>query len=179
MAAAGLDLMVLTEPEDIYYLTAHQTVGAPQVQALMVPVSPNEEMYFVTRLLEVSNAEHRSLLRLYFSYSDYEVGIEKVAEVVRERSTGARVVGIQRGSKRLAPAQYETLTERLTDLAVAAVCRFEDCTHLVGRLRLIKSPAEQAMIRRAAEFCAAGVRLAQARARPGMTEASISALVYQ
>ena len=31
MRAVGVDLLVLTEPEDIFYLTAHQTVGAPQV----------------------------------------------------------------------------------------------------------------------------------------------------
>ena len=39
MAEAGLDLLVLTEPEDIFYLTAHQTVGAPQVRGERVRAS--------------------------------------------------------------------------------------------------------------------------------------------
>merc|ERR1719183_2304074 len=81
--ALGVDLLVLTEPEDIFYLTAHQTVGAPQVQALMVPVSPEEEMYFMTRLLELTNTEERSVLRHYFAYKDFEVGIDKVVELIK------------------------------------------------------------------------------------------------
>ena len=38
----------------------------------MVPASPEEELYFVTRLLELTNTEERSVLRQYFAYKDFE-----------------------------------------------------------------------------------------------------------
>mmetsp|Transcript_13777 Transcript_13777/g.37315 ORF Transcript_13777/g.37315 Transcript_13777/m.37315 type:complete len:817 (+) Transcript_13777:81-2531(+) len=177
MAEAKLELLLLVETEDIYYLTAHQTVGAPQIQALMVPISVSEEMYFVTRLLEVTNTQHRSILREYASYKDYESGIDKVCDEILKRSPNCKSLGVQNKSKRISFDQHQVLRERLQHLGGS--CRFQDCSTLVGEVRLVKSPAEVAVISQAARFCAAGVLKAQTEARPGMTETKISSLVYQ
>jgi len=177
MAIEGLELLLLTEPEDIFYLTAYQTVGAPQVQALLVPADAAEEMYFVTRRLEVSNAEYRSILWKYFSYDDYEVGIDKVCDLIQNFSPGCKVLGVQEHSKRISLIQHRTVQARLASLGGG--CKIVDCSSIIAKLRLVKSRAEIAVISKAASFCAAGVRSAQTKARPGMMEASISSLVYQ
>ncbi|CAE7266700.1 SEC31B [Symbiodinium natans] len=93
-----LDLLLLTEPENIFYLTGYQTVGEPQ---------------------EVTNATCRSNLsqQNLHVYADYESGMDK-----------ARLLGWK-------------------------LC---DASPLVPGLRLVKSAAELAVLRRAARVCAAG-----------------------
>lgn len=173
MVKHGLDLLILAEPEDIYYLTAYQTVGAPAVQALMVPASTDQEMYFVTRLLELSNAEYRSVLHQYVAYKDTEDSIAKVCEEIRTRSPCCKTIGFQDDCKRLSYAQVQRIRKFLEDRT------FVDCSSLVKDLRVVKSPAEQAVMAHAAFFCALGQSAAIESSRPGMSETQISALVYK
>ena len=104
------------------------------------------------------------------------MAIDKVADVVKERSPSATRFGLQMHSKRISYAQMDSLRAQLVRSHPDA--SFDDASQLVGKLRLIKSEAELYCIQRAARYCAAGVRAAQRDSRPGMTEAEVSSLVY-
>eukprot|EP00929_Paragymnodinium_shiwhaense_P076984 TRINITY_DN3961_c0_g1_i1.p1 TRINITY_DN3961_c0_g1~~TRINITY_DN3961_c0_g1_i1.p1 ORF type:complete len:836 (-),score=212.37 TRINITY_DN3961_c0_g1_i1:296-2728(-) len=178
MAEQKFDLLLITEPENIFYLTGYQTVGAPQVQALMLPAKnsngskTSDELYFVTRLLEITNATYRSNLRKMEVYADFESGIDKVIDVILKESPHAKRIGVEMKSRRLDCAQMETLKKRLSDRTLS------DCSTLIPKHRLVKSKAEIEVIRRAAEICAAGVKAGQS-ARVGMTETQIGGKVYE
>merc|ERR1719265_2322582 len=105
---APLDMLILTEVENIHYLCNYQTVGCPQIQALMVPLEG--EIYFMTRLLELTNTRRSTLVEKE-AYLDYESGIDKVCDLIDQRSPGAKVIGVESSRKRLEVAQYTTIQQ--------------------------------------------------------------------
>ena len=167
MVNEDFDLLIITEPENIFYMTGYQTVGAPEVQALMIKI--DGKMHFVTRKLEETNT-HRSNLRDVDVYADYESGIQKLCSVIRRENPSTKRAGLEFKSRRLSSEQRQVLESSLP-------YHFEDCSSLIPQLRLIKSSAEIAIIRRAAEICASGVRAGLA-AKVQMTESQIAGKVY-
>ena len=176
MKSNNIDLLLVVEYEDIYYLTAHQTVGAPMIELLIIPVNPQEEMYFVTRLLELSNTEYRSILRKYYSYNDYENEIDLAFEKIMENNSDCQHIGVQSKSKRISYDQLNKLNNLF--LSSNPDCKIVDASELIYQLRIIKSPAEINLIKKAAEFCNAGIVNIQNNAKNGMMETEIAGYNY-
>ena len=57
-----LDAVVISDPENIMYLTDYQTTGYSFFQALVVPLE--KEPFMITRALEESNVIHRTWVDL-------------------------------------------------------------------------------------------------------------------
>ena len=177
MKANNIDLLLVAEYEDIYYLTAHQTVGAPMIELLVIPSDPHEEMYLVTRLLELSNAEYRSILRKYYSYNDYEDEIDFVFQKIRCNSPDCKTIGVQSRSKRISYHQLNKLNNLF--LSINPDCKMIDSSMLVAEQRVIKSPTEINLIKKAAEFCRAGMYTVPDNAKIGTMETEIAGHIYQ
>ena len=131
MKSNNIDLLLVVEYEDIYYLTAHQTVGAPMIELLIIPSDPHEEMYFVTRLLELSNTEYRSILRKYYSYNDYEDEIDFVFHKIKDNNPDCKTIGVQSRSKRISYYQLNKLNKLF--LSANPDCNIIDASMLVAR----------------------------------------------
>jgi len=177
MKAKNIDLLLVVECEDIYYLTAHQTVGSPMLEILVIPSDPNEEMYFVTRLLELSNTEYRSILKNYYSYNDYEDEIEFVFKKILDNNPDYKTIGVQSKSKRISYYQLNKLNNLF--LSTNPDCKIVDASILVSGQRIIKSPAEIELIKKAAEFCSAGVHAVLNNAKIGTMETEIAGDIYK
>lgn len=177
MHANGLELLVVVEYEDIFYLTAHQTVGSPKLQILIIPIDPSQEIYFITRLLELSNTEHRSILRKFYSYNDYDDEINVVFQKIIENNPECKNIGIQQKSKRISYYQLNKLNNMF--LSFSNDYNISDASELMGQLRLIKSSEEINIIKKAAEFCSAGIFSIKKNARSGMMETEIAAYAYK
>ena len=175
MKINGLELLIVVEYEDIYYLTAHQTVGSPKLQILMIPIDPSQEMYFITRLLEISNTEYRSILRKFYAYNDSDDEINIVFQKIIENSPNYKNIGIQQKSKRISYYQLN----KLSNLFLSYNYNICDASELMGQLRLIKSLEEINIIKKAGEFCSAGVFSIKKNAKPGMMETEIAAYAYK
>eukprot|EP00439_Symbiodinium_sp_Y106_P039686 s1035_g4.t2 len=130
-----LDLLLLTEPENIFYLTGYQTVGEPEIQALIIPAAGEPSL-----------------------------------EVLGSLSQSCRL-GLELQSRRLFARHLRRLEAKLAGWTLC------DASRLVPEQRLVKSAAELAVLRRAAQVCAAGMRAGQA-ARCGMAETEIAGRVY-
>ncbi len=98
--------------------------------------------------------------------------VRKAVEYVKAALPKAKVVYVPRGGA--AADQCERL---FGDLLRGAKVKTEDLRPVAGRLRLVKSPEEQARIRRSAELTAEGHRRAMAGARAGMPEYAVQALI--
>ena len=87
---------------------------------------------------------------------------------LRRRSLGGARVALV-GDDIMPMAMYRSVAEALPAL------RLEPADEIVRRQRIVKSPAEQALLRRAAEVSDAGLRAALGRVREGATETDVCA----
>lgn len=160
LVAAGLDAMVVTGPENIFYLTGQQTPGYYTFQALVLPVEG--EPVFVIRQLEYFNFIANTFISDAAIYQDTDEPVRfLVAQLAAKGLTGKRV-GIDKRGWFLPIATYEALT--------AALGTVYDAAGVVEKLRMVKSPLEVEKLVRAATYVDAGLRAGLAAVRPGNTE---------
>ena len=87
MRAKDIDMMLVTGPENIYYLTGYRTTGYYVYQALVVPA--NGEPQFVVRRLEFTNVQSLSWIKKGYAVADTESYFEATASCI-EGLGGAR-----------------------------------------------------------------------------------------
>lgn len=165
MTAAGIDVMVVTGPENIFYLCGQQTPGYYTFQALILPLEG--EPVFVIRELEYANLLANTHLQDAVRYSDGESPVDKVVAIFASRGWSALRVGVEKGGWFLTVALYERLGATLTSI--------HDATGIVEWLRAVKSPAEVQAVETAARYTDAGMRAGIAAVREGATENDVVA----
>lgn len=168
LSELDLDVAVVTGPENICYLTGHQTPGYYTYQCLVVPQAADSVL--LTRETETINGEQSTWLTNIVGYPDVADPLQRTAELVAEVA-GTRV-GLEERSWFLTPAQHRQLASALSPREVHPID-----TEL-AELRLIKSPAEIDQIRQAAEITNAAVRAAAVAAVPGARECDAAAAAF-
>ena len=96
MAARLLDAVVITDPENLMYLTDYQTTGYSFFQALVVPL--DDEPFMITRHLEESNIHARTWLEKTRPYPDTGDAIQMLVESLREFGLSTKNIGYERNS---------------------------------------------------------------------------------
>ncbi|HKK86274.1 MAG TPA: Xaa-Pro peptidase family protein [Roseovarius sp.] len=166
MAGRGVDIALLSSPENIFYLTGldHWGYFAPHV--LIVPATG--DMTLITRQMEqvairnmVRNAE-------FSGHSDSESAADVLLRHMAGKTAG-KTVGIEEHSSGLA---YGMGAQIKAGLEVGA---WQDITGMVDHLRLVKSAEEQGFMRRAAKAADAGTQAAIAAVHDGAAEADVAA----
>jgi len=166
MARRGLDVLLLFAPESHFWLTGYDTFGYCFFQCLIVSAG---EPVLLTRSADLRQAELTSTIRDIRIWRDRE-GAEPGDELVvllkdlglADKRIGweTRTVGLQHHHGAVIAARLDGLIE---------------ATDLVGRLRLVKSPAEIAYVREAARLADAAWEAGLAEARAGADEGRILA----
>jgi Xaa-Pro dipeptidase len=143
MEKAGIDLLLIHSPENIYYLTGYQTSGYFAYQVAVLARDRDPEL--LVRFLERGNVGEYSWLDRAATWKE---GDDLVAETLRlVKSTGRhKTIGFEKRSWFLTPAIAEALAAGLAD------ARIVDSSRLVERVRIIKSEAEVSCLRRAGEI---------------------------
>jgi Xaa-Pro dipeptidase len=165
MAAKDLDLLLVTGPENIFYLCGQQSPGYYMFQCLCVPRSGRP--FLVLRGLEAANARANSYVEDIIGYEDGVSGSQFLAKELRRRGWGGKRVGLDPNSWFLTVAQHQTL--------LGAFGALQDGSGIVDPLRAVKSPSELAQIERAAVAVDAGMRAAIAEIRVGASENDVAA----
>jgi Xaa-Pro dipeptidase len=171
MDAAGLDVLVVHSPENVYYLSGYHSVGYFNYQCLILPREGSPAM--VVRGTETSNVMTKTWITEYASYSDVGDPIETTAEALRARGLARGRTGVERSAWFLTVAVFERLRAGLQGV------EWVDGSRLVDRVRLVKSPAEVEQIRRAARFCQASLRAGEALIEEGGNENAVAAAMHQ
>ncbi|MDX6749088.1 Xaa-Pro peptidase family protein [Geminicoccaceae bacterium 1502E] len=167
LAARGLDAMIVTTPENLFYLTGYQTPGYYWFQALVVPVA--KEPFMVTRLLEDSNVQSRTWISESHPYRDSDDPPRKLAEQIRRFGLGSARLGYERHCWFFRATEQEALMEALPE------ARFTDVSGLNERHRLVKSPNEIAHMRAAARATEAAMRAGIEAVGAGVSENEVAA----
>jgi Xaa-Pro dipeptidase len=167
MAARLLDAVVITDPENLMYLTDYQTTGYSFFQALVVPLE--SEPFMITRKLEESNIHARTWVELTRPYPDTGDAIQMLVESLREFGLSRKDVGYERNSYFFPAYHQDSIHTTFRD------GRLFDCFGIVEEGRVRKSQHEIEVMRRAAKATEAGMRAGYEACIPGVTENEIAA----
>jgi len=165
MAARDLDALLLFAPESQCWLTGYDTFGYCFFQCLIVPATGDPVL--LTRSADLRQAQITSNIPEICIWRDSAdaAPAEVLAQVLADQGLTGKRLG------------WETATQGLTHAngaaVAAAVPGLIEASDLMGKLRLVKSDAELAYVRRAAELSDAAWDAAASLAAPGADEGVI------
>lgn len=171
MAAHELDAFVSFGPENINYLTGHDTPAYQYLQACVV--THDRPPVNLARSIDASNTLFRSWARRAVAYADHDDPVARLVGLLGQLLPGRARIGVEDNAFFVTPRRFAALTDRLGAAGHAVVG-----IHLVEERRLIKSDEEIAVLRRAGGITAAAMRAGIAAAAEGVDENAIAAAVW-
>ena len=134
MDARGLDLIFLSAPEHVFYLTGldHWGYFAPHV--LIVPAAG--DLTLVTRAMEHVAIRNQVRNASFVGHSDTETAADVVIRLLKDHVLG-KSIGIESASAGMSLAMGQALQAGL------AGARWIDITGVLDEMRLVKSIEEQ------------------------------------
>jgi Xaa-Pro dipeptidase len=166
MARRGVELALISSPDNIFYLTGLDHWGYFAPHMLMLPLEG--EPVLVTRQMEQVTIANQVRNARFAGHTDSET----VADVVLgelEAAAPARRIGLEMWASGLPAGLAQAIRTGAAD------ADFTDITGLIDDLRLIKSPAEQDCLRAAAAVTDAAAEAGIAAVGAGASEAEIAA----
>jgi Xaa-Pro dipeptidase len=166
MARRRLDAMLLFAPESHYWLTGYDTFGYTFFQCLVL--TRTGEFALLTRSADLRQARQTSLIdniAIWTDKADAGPGLQ-LRDLLNDLGLLGSRIGVEYDTHGLTAANGRKLDQALKTFGTV-----EDASDLIPALRVIKSPAELAYVRRAAELADdaldAGLRLIRAGADEG------------
>ncbi len=164
MEAAGLDVLLLTKPSNMFYLTgdgrlcAYAMVNQKGKVALGVPQTDIED---VKKL----------------ACFDHIVGFENEVGMIHSIAHYFKYFGIDQGQVGL---EFTFLTQSMMGMMTHPHAKpkevlVKDATAILSELRLVKEEEEIERIREASRVASAGMKAAVEAVKPGLTESQIAA----
>lgn len=162
LVEAGLDGLLMFRQESMYYLTGYDTTGFVYFQCLVM--TADGRMVLLTRAPDLRQARYTSTIE------DIRVWVDRAGadpcgelrEICRELGLAGRKVGVELEAYGLTGRSWDRLKP-----ALDGFCTHEDASDLVSSLRVIKSPAELAFMKNAAELGDAAHRAGRDTAKAG------------
>lgn len=168
----GLDALIVTQPANIYYLSAFHTPAYDYLQFLLLPASGDPVMFNILHESECLVAV-RSYVEKRVAYPGWASPLDAARDLLVAEGLAKARLGIDKGSFFFTVRDYEGLEQRLPE------ARFEDAFGLVEAFRKVKSADEIAYIRKAARVCEAGMRAGVETAALGVSDCEIAAEVHR
>jgi Xaa-Pro dipeptidase len=169
LVEAGIDALVVTGPENIFYLTGQQTPGYYTFQALVLPA--DGDPVFVIRQLEYFNFIANTFISDAEVYQDGDEPVGFLVAVIEKRGLASKRVAIDKRGWFLPIAVYEALQARLGTI--------HDGAGVIEKLRAVKSPLEVEKLEKAAAYVDAGMKAGLAAVRVSATENDLVAAMMQ
>ena len=170
MARRRLDAMLLFAPESHYWLTGYDTFGYCFFQCLVLKRTGTFTL--LTRSADLRQARHTSLIediRVWTDQPKANPGTQ-LRDLLDELELLGSRIGIEYDTHGLT-----ALNGRLVDEALRSFGTLDDASDLVPALRAVKSPAEIAYVRSAADLADAALDAALGLIREGAEEGAILA----
>ena len=168
--AESLDGILLFKQESMYYLTGYETFGFCFFQCLYVDLKGRQVL--MTRAPDLRQAQHTSTLDDIRIWTDdaFESPVVFLRKMLDDLGCRGHHLGIELDSYGLTGRNWAAL-----ELELNSFCRLSDRSELVSRLRMIKSNAETAYVRKAAELADDALDKAVSLANAGESEGRILA----
>lgn len=170
MQADGLDGLLITRQESMFYLTGYDTFGYVYFQCLYL--GADGDLFLLTRAPDLRQAQNTSTIEEIHIWKDVQ-GAEphrELRDLLHQRGLRGKHLGVEYESYGLTAASGKKL-----DAALDGFVTLSDASFLVSRLRLVKSAAELDYVRKAGELADHALAEAKRLARPGADEGEILA----
>ena len=171
MEKQGVDVLLVTSPENLYYLSGYQTPGYYWYQTLLVPLE--RDPVFIVRLNENSNVGPLSWVEESRPYEDHDDWIALTRDALADLGLDKKRIGLDYDSFFLRTRDEKRLTAALSEAT------FVDGAGLVEQGRVVKSAQEIEYIRHAAKAAEAGLKAGIEACRVGVTENDVAAEAHR
>lgn len=170
LQANDLAALLIFRQESMYYLTGYDTTGYSQFQCLYL--GADGQLILLTRSADLRQARLTSIIddiRLWHDDA-HSNPAQDLWRILEQQNLRRQRIGIELEAYCLTARRWEHLRA-----ALQGNCHWQDESHLISRLRLIKSPAELTYIRQAAQLADHALTAARQTAQPGAPEQDILA----
>lgn len=166
MGERGIDLALFDEMEALFWLSGYAN-SENRWRACLVPAEG--EPFFLIRALDAGALRERTWLSDIVTYRDWEDPMAALADAVAARGLNAATIGLDQYSYGMPVARFARLQAALPR------ARFVDIGRAIWELRLVKSPAEILLLRRAAAVADKAMAAAVAVCKPGRSQREAAA----
>ena len=180
MQEAGIEVLLIADPANMNYLTGYDgwSFYTPQV---VVVAMDEENPLWIGRGMDANGAKHTVFMPhdCIIGYPDHYVQtplkhpMNYVADVLKERGWGDRVMGLEMDAYYFTARCYEALKESLPK------GKFKDGNLLVSWVRIVKSPKEIEYMKQAGKIVEKVMQKAIDTVAPGVRECDAVAAIYQ
>ena len=173
LAERELDGLLIFRQESMYYLTGYDTMGYSQFQCLYLGADGN--LVLLTRSADLHQSRMTSVIediRIWMDRDNSNPGID-LRDILEGQGCRGKRLGIELEAWCLTGRRWE-----MVKAALDGFCAWEDASDLVSRLRLVKSDAEIAYVRRAGQLADDALEAAQNTAKPGTPEQDVLAAMH-
>jgi Xaa-Pro dipeptidase len=179
MEVAGIEVLLATEPANLYYLTGYDAISYYVPQFVLLALDADNPLW-VGRGIDAANARYTVFMDddAIIGYPETYIGDPSrhpaafVAELLRSRGWDQRAIGIEYHSRGLTVETFLQLQRHLPQ------ARFHDAGLLVGWVRTVKSPQEIAYLRQAAAISDAAMRAGVDTIREGVRQNDAAAAIF-
>lgn len=178
MEEAGIDLLIVTDPSNMHWLTGYDGWSFYVHQCVLV--APGGEVFWYGRLQDARGAELTTTLSdaNILSYPDHYVQsterhpMDLLAQIIADRGWARARIGVELDNYYFSAAAHASLQKHLPD------ARFGDATYLVNWQRAVKSPAEIDYMRKAGRIVTKMHERIVDLITPGMRKCDLVAEIY-
>ncbi len=180
MSEKGIDLLLVTDPANMCYLSGHDAWSFYVHQGVIVTLT-DEMPIFVGRYMDAFTGVVQTTYldeAHVRAYSDTMVHnpehhpMERFAEVIEELGCANKVIGVEMDNYWFTAAAYESLKKNLPNAT------FKDANVLVNWVRIIKSDQEIAYQKRAGKLAELTIQAAADAIAPGVRQNDVVAAIY-
>ena len=178
MDKAGIDLLIVSDPSNMAWLTGYDGWSFYVHQCVLVP--PDGEPVWFGRGQDANGAKRTAYLLHdnIFGYPDHYVQspdrhpMDVLSRLIQDRGWKPSTIGVEMDNYWFSAAAFASLQRNLPQP------RFADATALVNWQRAVKSPQEMDYMRRAARIVEAMHQRILDRIEPGMRKCDLVAEIY-
>jgi Xaa-Pro dipeptidase len=167
---AGLDGLLMFQQESMYHLTGYDSFGFCFFQCLYL--GADGRIALLTRAPDLRQARHTSIIEDIRIWTDAQGArpADQLKDVLESLGARGKRLGIETNAYGLTH-----FNGKAVDGALAGFCTLVEASDLVNRLRVVKSPAELAYVRKAGKLGDLALKAAMAEAKAGADEGRILA----
>lgn len=179
MEAAGIDVLCVVNPGNMYYLTGYLGESAYVPQTVILALT-EDEPWIILRMQDTHSAATTVFMapERIIGYSESYIGdldkngFDFFAERIEEWGFGSARIGIEEADRFFTANAWKGLLRGLPN------ARFKDATAVATGARLVKSAAELALMQQAAAISDKAIETAYNVIRPGVRECDAAAEIY-
>jgi ectoine hydrolase len=178
MERAGIDLLIVTDPSNMHWLTGYDGWSFYVHQCVLVP--PDGEPIWYGRGQDANGAKRTAYLSHdhIIGYPDHYVQsterhpMDLLSKIIEERGWDRGTIAVEMDNYYFSAAAYMSLTKHLPNAT------FKDALSLVNWQRAVKSPTEIEYMRRAGRIVAAMHQRILEKVEPGIRKSDLVAEIY-